>query len=263
VAKKESIGDQRVLFLGAGSAGTGIADLIARSIELETGRSREEALKSVQLFDVNGLLCESRTDLLPFQKPFAAKAEPCDDFVQAIQNFRPTAIIGVSTVFGAFNESVIRAMAEINDRPIIFPYSNPTSRAECTAQQAYQWTDGRCLFASGTPMPPVDRQGKSIKPSQGNNVYIFPAMGMAILATGAHRVPQDAFLAAARSLATQVPADFFEDGMLYPSRSKIRAVSLHVAADVARCLQEMGLARHDSKDWDKQISEMAYSPAYS
>ncbi|MCH2187082.1 NAD-dependent malic enzyme [Myxococcota bacterium] len=263
VAKKESIGDQRVLFLGAGSAGTGIADLIARSIEVETGCSREKALEAVQLFDVNGLLVESRTDLLPFQKPFAAKAEPCDDFVQAIRNFRPTAIIGVSTVFEAFNESVIRAMAEINDQPIIFPYSNPTSRAECTAQQAYQWTDGRCYFASGTPMPPVELHGKSIKPSQGNNVYIFPAMGMAILATGAHRVPEEAFLAAARSLATQVPADFFEDGLLYPSRSKIRAVSLHVAADVARCLQEMGLARHHSDDWDKQIGEMAYTPEYS
>ena len=112
-------------------------------------------------------------------------------------------------------------------------------------------------------MPPVELHGKSIKPSQGNNVYIFPAMGMAILATGAHRVPEEAFLAAARSLATQVPADFFQDGLLYPSRSKIRAVSLHVAADVARCLQEMGLARHHSDDWDKQIGEMAYTPEYS
>lgn len=263
VAKNESIGDQRVLFLGAGSAGTGIADLIVRSIEADTGQSREEALSAVQLFDVNGLLVKSRTDLLPFQQPFAVAADACDDFVEVIRAFKPTAIIGVSTVFGAFNESVIKAMAEVNDQPIIFPYSNPTSRAECTAQQAYEWTDGRCFFASGTPMPPVKVHGKTIKPSQGNNVYIFPAMGMAILATGARRVPEEAFLAAARSLATQVPKEYFKEGLLYPSRSEIRAVSLHVAADVARCLQEQGLATQESNDWDKRISEIAYWPEYS
>lgn len=262
-AKQESIADQRILFLGAGSAGTGIAELIVESICVETGMARDEAMTHVQLFDVNGLLVKSRTDLAPFQQPFAADAPACDDFVEAIKAFKPTGIIGVSTVHGAFNEQVIRAMAEINDRPLIFPYSNPTSRAECTAQEAYQWTHGRVLFGSGTPMPPVEHNGRTIKPSQGNNVYIFPAMGMAILATGAQRVPQEAFLAAAKALATQVPESYFEDGMLYPSRADIRAVSLYVAGAVAKVLEEMGLNRHHASNWDERIAELAYVPDYN
>jgi len=261
-AKGESIGDQRILFLGAGSAGTGIAELIVESICVETGKPRDEAMKHVRLFDVNGLLVNSRDDLVDFQKPFAADAAPCADFVQAIKDFKPTGIIGVSTVHGAFNEQVIKAMAEVNDRPLIFPYSNPTSRAECTAQEAYQWTDGRVLFGSGTPMPPVEHGGRTIKPSQGNNVYIFPAMGMAILATGARHVPQEAFLTAAKALATQVPESYFADGMLYPARSDIRSVSMHVAGKVAKTLADLGLNRHRSSDWDARIADLAFEPAY-
>ncbi|MCH2140208.1 MAG: NAD-dependent malic enzyme [Phycisphaerales bacterium] len=261
-AKGESISEQRILFLGAGSAGTGIAELIVESICVETGMPREEAMTHVRLFDINGLLVRSRTDLAPFQQPFAAEAEPCDDFVEAIRSFKPTGIIGVSTVHGAFNEQVIRAMGEVNARPLIFPYSNPTSRAECTAQEAYEWTGGRVLFGSGTPMPPVEHKGRTIKPSQGNNVYIFPAMGMAIFATGARHVPQEAFLTAAKSLAEQVPVSYFEDGMLYPSRAEIRAVSLKVAGAVARTLDEMGLNRHKAADWDARIAELAFVPEY-
>jgi malate dehydrogenase (oxaloacetate-decarboxylating)(NADP+) len=262
-AKGESIGDQRILFLGAGSAGTGIAELFVEAIVADTGKTREEAMKHVQLFDVNGLLVQGRTDLMPFQKPFMADAPACDDFVEAIKSFRPTGIIGVSTVQGAFNEQVVRAMVEVNDRPLIFPYSNPTSRAECTAEEAYEWTDGRVLFGSGTPMPPMKVGGKMIKPSQGNNVYIFPAVGMAIFATGAWRVPQEAFLAAARSLAMQVPQSFFENGRLYPDRGNIRAVSLNVAGAVARTLSQLGHARNHCDDWDKRIAELAYRPEYS
>ncbi|MBT5381919.1 MAG: NAD-dependent malic enzyme [Phycisphaerae bacterium] len=261
-AKNEKIEDQRILFLGAGSAGTGIAELIVESIVRRAGISREEAMERVRLFDVNGLLVSSRTDLASFQQPFAADVPACDDFVQAIHDFKPTGIIGVSTVAGAFNEKVIRAMAEINERPLIFPYSNPTSRAECTAEQAYTWTDERVLFGSGTPMPPVQFQGKSIKPSQGNNVYIFPAVGMAIFATGATRVPQEAFLTAAQALAEQVPDEYLKRGQLYPSRRRIREVSLHVAAQVAQTLAELGLARHTASDWGERIDELAYVPSY-
>jgi malate dehydrogenase (oxaloacetate-decarboxylating)(NADP+) len=261
-AKNEKIEDQRILFLGAGSAGTGIAELIVESIVRLAGISREEAVKRVRLFDVNGLLVSSRTDLASFQAPFAVDAPACDDFLQAIHDFKPTGIIGVSTVAGAFNEQVIRAMAEINEQPLIFPYSNPTSRAECTAEQAYTWTDERVLFGSGTPMPPVQFQGKSISPSQGNNVYIFPAVGMAVFATGATRVPQEAFLTAAHALAEQVPAEYLKRGQLYPSRSLIREVSLHVATQVAQTLDELGLARHTASDWADRINELAYVPAY-
>lgn len=261
-AKNEKIEDQRILFLGAGSAGTGIAELIVESIVRRAGISREEAMERVRLFDVNGLLVSSRTDLASFQQPFAADVPACDDFVQAIHDFKPTGIIGVSTVAGAFNEKVIRAMAEINERPLIFPYSNPTSRAECTAEQAYTWTDERVLFGSGTPMPPVQFQGKSIKPSQGNNVYIFPAVGMAVFATGATRVPQEAFLTAAQALAEQVPDEYLKRGQLYPSRRRIREVSLHVAAQVAQTLAELGLARHTASNWGERIDELAYVPSY-
>lgn len=261
-AKGEKIEDQRILFLGAGSAGTGIAELIVESIVKRAGLTREQALEKVRLFDINGLLVTSRTDLAPFQQPFAADAPACDDFVQSIRDFKPTGIIGVSTVAGAFNEQVIRAMAEINERPLIFPYSNPTSRAECTAEQAYQWTDERVLFGSGTPMPPVQFQGKTIKPSQGNNVYIFPAVGMAIFATGARHVPQEAFLAAAEALSEQVPPEYLTRGQLYPSRGRIREVSLHVAAKVAKTLDEMGAARHKASDWAARINELAYVPSY-
>jgi malate dehydrogenase (oxaloacetate-decarboxylating)(NADP+) len=261
-AKGEKIEDQRILFLGAGSAGTGIAELIVESMAIRAGLSRQEALTRVRLFDINGLLVESRTDLAPFQQPFAAEAPPSNDFVQVIRDFKPTGIIGVSTVAGAFTEQVTLAMAEINERPLIFPYSNPTSRAECTAAQAYEWTDGRVLFGSGTPMPPVQFHGETIRPSQGNNVYIFPAVGMAIFATGARRVPQEAFLAAAQALAEQVPAEYLKRGQLYPDRGRIREVSLHVAAKVAQTLHETGHARHESSDWAGRIDELAYVPSY-
>lgn len=261
-AKNEKIEDQRILFLGAGSAGTGIAELIVESIVLQAGLSREEAMKRVRLFDVNGLVVSSRTDLASFQQPFAADAPACDDFLQAIHDFKPTGIIGVSTVAGAFNEKVIRAMAEINEQPLIFPYSNPTSRSECTAEQAYTWTDDRVLFGSGTPMPPVQFKGESIKPSQGNNVYIFPAVGMAVFVTGATQVPQEVFLTAAQALAEQVPDEYLKRGQLYPSRSRIREVSLHVAMQVAQTLEDLGLARHTASDWSDRINELAYVPSY-
>jgi malate dehydrogenase (oxaloacetate-decarboxylating)(NADP+) len=261
-AKQEAIEDQRILFLGGGSAGTGIAELIVEAMCVE-GLSREDALTRVRLFDINGLLVKSRTDLTSFQEPFAADADPCDDFIEAIKCFRPTGIIGVSTVHGAFNEQVIKAMAEINERPLIFPYSNPTSRAECTAQEAYEWTNGKVLFASGTPMPPVEVNGKTVKPSQGNNVYIFPAVGMAIFATGANHVPEEAFLSAAQALATHVPAEYFEQGLLYPPRAVLREVSIKVAGEVARTLAELGHNRHHCNDWDARIAELAYWPEYA
>ena len=174
--------DQRFLFLGGGSAATGIAELIAQAMALE-GLPLQEARKRNALFDINGLMVTSRDDLQPFQKPFALDHAPVDTFVDAVRALKPTGIIGVSTVPKLFNQQVIEAMAEINERPIIFPYSNPTSRSECTAEEAYRWTKGRAIFASGSPFPPVEIEGKTFVPGQGNNVYIFPAMGMAVFAT--------------------------------------------------------------------------------
>jgi malate dehydrogenase (oxaloacetate-decarboxylating)(NADP+) len=171
--------EQRFLFLGAGSAGTGIAELISQAMALE-GMDLREARCRNALFDVNGLLVSSRTDLADFQQPFAQDHPPVAHFADAVRALRPTGIIGVSAVPHLFTQAVIGAMAEINQRPIVFPYSNPTSRAECTAEEAYRWSEGRAIFASGSPFPAVEIGGRRFVPGQGNNVYIFPAIGMAV-----------------------------------------------------------------------------------
>jgi malate dehydrogenase (oxaloacetate-decarboxylating)(NADP+) len=183
---KQKLADQRFLFLGGGSAATGIAELISEAMALE-GIPVERGRARNWLFDVNGLMVDSRKDLADFQKPFAHEHVPVSSFVEAIEAIKPTGVIGVSTVPKLFNQQVIQAMARINERPIIFPYSNPTSRSECTAEEAYKWSCGRAIFASGSPFPPVAFGGQKFIPGQGNNVYIFPAMGMAVLATEAKR----------------------------------------------------------------------------
>src|SRR5262249_59877547 len=149
------------------------------------------------IFDINGLLVTSRKDLADVQKPFAQDVSAVSTFVEAVEALKPTGIIGVSTVPKLFNREVIEAMAKINERPIIFPYSNPTSRSECTVEEAYRWSGGRAGFASGSPFPPVEIDGRHFVPGQGNNVYIFPAMGMAVFATEATRVTEDMFIVAA------------------------------------------------------------------
>jgi len=183
----QKLTEQRFLFLGGGSAATGIAELISEAMALE-GLPIDRARACNWLFDINGLMVTSRTDLADFQKAFAHAHAPIATFVAAVEVIRPTGIIGVSTVPKLFNQPVIEAMARINERPIIFPYSNPTSRSECTAEEAYKWSAGRAVFASGSPFPPVQINGKTLIPGQGNNVYIFPAIGMAVLATEAKRV---------------------------------------------------------------------------
>ncbi|HKU25447.1 MAG TPA: NAD-dependent malic enzyme, partial [Candidatus Sulfotelmatobacter sp.] len=209
------LAEQTFLFLGAGSAGIGIADLLTETIALE-GVPREKARSRTWLFDVKGLLESTRNDLADFQKPYAHPHNPVKNFVEAIDAVKPTAIIGVSTVAKAFNQQVIEAMARVNQRPIIFPYSNPTSHSECTAEEAYRWSDGRAVFASGSPFPPVRWGDRTIVPGQGNNVYIFPAIGMAVYATSAKRITDEMFIAAARAVAEQVTQAELDTGLIYP-----------------------------------------------
>ncbi|HNW53209.1 MAG TPA: NAD-dependent malic enzyme, partial [Bacteroidales bacterium] len=173
---------QKFLFLGAGAAAFGVADLLVQKF-MKDGLTRKEALEHIWMFDVNGLLVQSRTDLADYQKQFAHKGVVTNDFAEAVLQVKPTAIIGVSTVGGAFNQQVIENMCRVNERPIIFPYSNPTSHSECTAEQAYTWSKGKAVFASGSPFAPVTYGGKTFTPGQGNNVFIFPAMGLAIFVT--------------------------------------------------------------------------------
>src|SRR6266403_979650 len=259
----QKITDQRFLFLGGGSAGTGIAELISQAMALE-GMDIREARARNALFDINGLLVTSRTDLADFQKPFAQGLAPVSSFVEAIKALRPTGIIGVSTVPKLFTREVIEAMAEINERPIIFPYSNPTSRSECTAEEAYRWSGGRAVFASGSPFPPVEINGRHFVPGQGNNVYIFPAMGMAVFATEATRVTEHMFIVAAQAVAEQVTEENLSMGLIYPPQSHILNASLHVAERVAAYIFDQGLARVSRPDdIGPLIRARAYRPVYS
>lgn len=254
--------EQKFLFMGAGSAATGIAELISQAMVMQ-GLSITEARARNLLFDVNGLVESSRKDLADFQKPFAQKRAPSKSFIDVINDFKPTGIIGVSTVPKLFNQAVIQAMSKVNERPIIFPYSNPTSRSECTAQEAYEWSDGRAIFASGSPFAPVTYKGKTFIPGQGNNVYIFPAMGMAVLATQAKRVTEEMFIVAANAVAEQVTQEELDQGLIYPPQSQILTASLHTAAKIAEHIFDKGLARvKRPKDIEEHIRKTAYRPVY-
>src|SRR5216684_4095961 len=259
----QKLTEQRFLFLGGGSAGTGIAELISQAMALD-GMDIREARGRNALFDINGLLVTSRTDLADFQKSFAQDRAPVSTFVDAVKALKPTAIIGVSTVPKLFTREVIEAMAEINERPIIFPYSNPTSRSECTAEEAYRWSGGKAVFASGSPFPPVEIAGRKFVPGQGNNVYIFPAMGMAVFATEATRVTEEMFIVAAKAVAEQVTNEDLSIGLIYPPQSQILDASLHVAERVASYIFDQGLARVPRPDdIGSLIRARAYRPAYA
>ena len=259
---KQKLADQRFLFLGGGSAGTGIAELISQAMALE-GTDIRDARQRNALFDVNGLLVTSRTDLADFQKPFSQDRAAISTFVEAVKALKPTGIIGVSTVPKLFTREVIEAMAEINERPIIFPYSNPTSRSECTADEAYRWSNGRAVFASGSPFPPVEFGGRKFVPGQGNNVYIFPAMGMAVYVTEATRVTEEMFIVAAKAVAEQVTEENLEAGLIYPPQGRILEASLHVAERVAAYIFDKGLARVPRPDdIGAFIRARAYRPVY-
>lgn len=254
--------DQRFLFMGAGSAATGIAELISEAMVM-VGLTIKEARGRNWLFDVNGLVESTRKDLADFQKPFAHKHAPSKSFTDVINDIKPTGIVGVSTVPKLFNQAVIEAMSQVNARPIIFPYSNPTSRSECTAQEAFQWSDGNAIFASGSPFDPLAFKGKTFVPGQGNNVYIFPAMGMAVLATEATRVTQQMFIVAAKAVAEQVTQAELDSGLIYPPQSQILSASLHTAAKIAEYIFDNGLARvKKPKDVAAHIRQMAYEPVY-
>ena len=259
---KTRMADQTFLIFGAGAAGTGIADLLTKTM-MQEGAPEAEARAHCWLFDSQGVVVSSRAGLAGFKKPYAHDHAPLPDFPGAIEAIRPTAIIGVSAIAKAFNREVIEAMARINERPIIFAYSNPTSHSECTAEEAYTCSQGRAIFASGSPFAPVQYDGKTLVPGQGNNVYIFPAMGMAVYATEANRMTDEMFITAARAVAEQVTDANLETGLIYPPLSEILPTSLHVALRVAETIFDAGLAEierpPDLKDF---IERMAYRPQY-
>ncbi len=224
--------DLRVLFLGAGSAATGIADLM-HSAMMDEGLSDADARARLWFVDRTGLITADRDNIADYSRPYAHEHAPLD-FHGAIKAHRPHVLIGATGSPGAFDETAIRLMADVNERPTIFALSNPTSRAECTAEQAYEYSDCRALFASGSPFNPVSMNGREFRPGQGNNVYIFPGVGLGALFSGATSIPDRLFTTAARALASQITDADLSVGALYPPLDNIREVSVHVAEAVAR-----------------------------
>lgn len=260
---RRALTDQVVLFLGAGEAGIGIADLIVAAM-VEEGASEEAARRRCWFIDSRGLVVSSRTDLVAHKLPYAHDHRPLNDLVSAIAALRPAALIGVSGQGGAFTREVIHAMARLNDRPVIFALSNPTSNSECSAVGAYSWSNGRALFASGSPFDPVTRRGKTHVPGQGNNVYIFPGVGLGVVAAKARRVTDEMFMAAAKILAQEVSEEDLSHGRMYPPLAKIRAVSAAIATAVAEVAYRQELAaeprRPDLRAW---VESLMYQPVYT
>jgi malate dehydrogenase (oxaloacetate-decarboxylating)(NADP+) len=261
--KGTKLKDEKYLFLGAGSAGIGLANLLCSALVAQ-GMTLNDAQSRVYMFDVNGLLESTRTDLVDFQKPYAHKHAPTRDFVTAIESIKPTTIIGVSTVGGAFTQTVIEAMSRINERPVVLALSNPTEKAECTPEQAYTWSKGNAIYAAGVQFPPVHLNGQTFLPGQANNFYIFPAVGMAIFATQASRVTDEMFIEAAASVADQVAPELLKQGLLYPLQANILETEIQTAARVAKLVFDTDLARVPRPaDMVAFIRSHVYKPEYT
>ena len=254
--------EQRILFLGAGSAGIGIANLIASAMQMK-GLSQEAARSRISMFDIDGLLEPSRTDLSEAQKVYAHQAQPSRDLVKTIEALKPTILIGVSTKGGAFNQHVVEAMSRLNDRPIIFALSNPTDKAECSAEQAYTWSNGKALFAAGVQFPDVRLNGKIFHPGQANNFYIFPAVGLATYVARPRRLTDECFIVAAQASADQVGPELRRKGMLFPSQADILETEVTTATRVAEFMFDNGLAQAERpRDIRAWIEGQLYKPQY-
>ena len=260
--KGTKLKDEKYLFLGAGSAGIGLADLLCSALVAD-GMELKAARSQVWMFDVNGLLQSTRRDLVDFQMPYAHEHAPTKDFVAAVESIKPTTIIGVSTIGGAFTQKVVEAMSRINERPVILALSNPTEHAECTAEQAYNWSLGKAIYAAGVQFPPVNYKGQTRLPGQANNFYIFPAVGMAIFATQARRVTDEMFIEAAAAVADQVSAEQLKQGLLYPLQSNILETEIKTAARVAALVFDSNLSRVDRPaNMETFIRQHVYKPEY-
>ncbi|KAI4347068.1 hypothetical protein L6164_007917 [Bauhinia variegata] len=241
-----TLAENTFLFLGAGEAGTGIAELIALEISKQTKAPIEETRKKIWLVDSKGLI------------------EPVSTLLEAVKIIKPTVLIGTSGKGQTFTKEVVEAMASFNDKPLILALSNPTSQAECTAEQAYTWSQGRAIFASGSPFDPVEYNGKVYVPGQANNCYIFPGFGLGLVISGAIRVHDDMLLAASEALAKQVTEENYKKGLIYPPFANIRKISANIAASVAAKAYELGLATRLPRPENlvKYAESCMYTPVY-
>jgi len=259
---KGELAQQRLLFLGAGEAATGIAELAVAAMVAE-GVDEAAAQRCCWLFDSKGLVVASRGDLAAHKQPFAHEHAPVTDFAAAVRELKPTGIVGVAAMAGGFTREIVEEMTRLNERPIVFALSNPTSKAECTAEQAYVWSGGRALFASGSPFDPVNFDGKTFVPRQGNNSYIFPGVGLGTIAVRARHVTDEMFLASARALAQQVTAEDLAQGSLFPPLQNVREVSVHIAAAVAEVAYAQGHAEVERPaDLAGFMRAAMYEPTY-
>jgi malate dehydrogenase (oxaloacetate-decarboxylating)(NADP+) len=265
---------QRILFLGAGSAAIGLADLIVSALG-QQGIAPDVARQQIRMFDTQGLVVAGRPGLAAHKLPYAHKLPPSKPFnhldlasehpqiVAAVEDFKPTALIGVSTVGKLFSREVVEAMSRHNARPIIFALSNPIEKHECLPEEAYAWSAGKAVYAGGVQFPPVHLDGQTFLPSQANNLYIFPAVGMAIYATNAKRVTDEMFIEAAHAVADQVTTEQLKLGMLFPPQSNILEVEIKTAARVAKMVFESNLARvARPADYEAFIRSHVYKPEY-
>lgn len=260
-----NLADHTFMFFGAGAAGCGVAHLVVKMLRKQ-GLSKENAAKKIWLYDADGLVTKSRGDkLTPAQVLFAHDVNPILNLEEAVESIKPTSIIGCSGVGGAFTQGVCRKMANNCARPLIFAMSNPTSHAECTAEQAYQWTDGRCIFASGSPFQPVTmKDGTHFVPGQSNNVYIFPGLALGVIATQSRHITEDMFLVAAETLAKQVDEADIKLGRIYPPLNEIKEVSFQIALSVANCAYKQNVATMlpEPEDKEELIRSILYRPDY-
>jgi malate dehydrogenase (oxaloacetate-decarboxylating)(NADP+) len=257
-----TLADHRYLFFGAGSAATGIADLVVQAMKAR-GTSDADARARIWLMNSKGLVVHGNPGIQPHQVPFVREGRLEPTLLDAVRAVKPTVLIGTSTQPGTFTREVVEAMRAYCRRPVIFPYSNPTSKAECTAEQAWTWTDGDAIFAAGSPFAPVTLNGRVLIPGQGNNVYIYPAVGLAVFATEASRVTDEMFLKAAESLAARTSDAELSVGLIYPPIDRIHQSAVDVAVDVAELIFARGLARVERpRDLDAWIRSKVYNPAY-
>ncbi|XP_015243880.1 PREDICTED: NADP-dependent malic enzyme [Cyprinodon variegatus] len=261
---KSKMSDHTVVFQGAGEAAMGIADLITMAMEKE-GLNKEESLKKIWMVDSKGLIVKGRDHLTHEKERFAHEHPPMRNLEDVVRDLKPTAIIGVAAVAGAFSEQIIRDMASFNQRPIIFALSNPTSKAECTAEQCYTFTEGRGIFASGSPFDAVTLpDGRTFYPGQGNNAYIFPGVGLGVTACALRHITEDIFLIAAEALANLVTEKDLAEGRLYPPLSSIREVSLKLAAKIMDYAynHKMATLRPEPSDKEAHLRSISYSTEY-
>ena len=256
------LADQRILFLGAGEAGIGIGDLIVTAMKA-SGIPEAEARKRCWFVDSKGLVVKSRKDLVEHKLRFAHDHAPAATLLEAVEKVKPTALIGVSGMPQTFDRPVLEAMARLNDRPVVFALSNPTSQAECTAEQAYGWTAGRAIFASGSPFAPVTLDGKTHVPGQGNNCYIFPGVGLGVMVSEATRVTDEMFYVAARTLSSLVTEGDLGLGRVYPDLARIREVSACIGTAVAEVAFARGLT-HLARpaDLEAYVKASMFEPVY-